>query len=375
MVCGDREDQPSYLQDDCDASNAEELENEETEPVIEPDQNDGPPPLPVLESWAEGCLDMAVGPYRQGPTNQEECPKSSDDQLAPPGPSEWVPTVPAVPTKMEPLKWKPDHTAAGYLRTEQPNHTAARYLRTEQSDLSFEKLASVSFQSLPPASLISEHFCHSGNSSQGQQSPPIWSNYQQNSPPICMSFPTVFENDLDDLNPFSEDLSSARAKLQEADAKRNFAGARDLWRHHANMMSVEPEISIMDASSLPVRYRRARVPQGPTVIPSPSLPVQVSVSPAAEISSSFGGGEPLRRCPPVPVPTRRRARGLAYAPPLPTIPASPSTSPRDTPLSSNNTPRVMSSAVQSEHSLNNRFKRPRMFKTAIRNVFRTPQRA
>lgn len=362
VVCGDREDQPSYLQDDCDASNAEELENEETEPVIEPDQNDRPPPLPVLESWAEGCLDMAVGPYRQGPTNQEECPKSSDDQLDPPGPSEWVPTVPTVPTKMEPLKWKPDHTAAGYLRT-------------EQSDLSFEKLASVSFQSLPPASLISEHFRHSGNSSQGQQTPPIWSNHQQNSPPICMIFPTVFENDLDDLNPFSEDLSSARAKLQEADARRNFAGARDLWRHHANMMSVEPEISIMDASSLPVRYRRARVPQGPTVIPSPSLPVQASVSSAAGISSSFGGGEPLRRCPPIPIPTRRRARGLAYAPPLPTIPASPSTSPRDTPLSSKNTPRVMPSAIQSENSLKDRFKRPRMFGTAIRNTFRTPQRA
>lgn len=361
VVCGDREDQPtSYLQDE--ESNGEETEDEETEPVVELEQDDRPLPLPVLESWAEGCLDIAAGPYRQGPINQEEYPKLWDEQLTPPGPSDWVPTA---PTKLESLKWKPDHTAAGYLRT-------------EQSDLCFEKLASVSFQSLPPASLISEHFYDSGNSSQEQQPQATGPDHPPNSTPICMIFPTVFENDLDDLEPLSEDLSSARAKLQQADAKRNFAGARDLWRHHANMMGVEPEISIMNASSLPARYRRARVPQGPTVIRRPSQPVQVAVSVAAEIPSGFGVGEPLRRSAPIPIPIRRRAHGLAYVPPLPTIPASPSTSPRDHPLSSKNAPpssRVMPSAVQSEHNLENRFKRPRMFRTAIRNVFRTPQRA
>lgn len=354
VVCGDREDQSTGEPDDeDDRSNEEEekeegkeeeeeeTDNQETELSVEIENGNRPLPLSVLDNLAEDCTGIEDAQDHQGTTDQTVSPKLLDAQFTPPGLSHWIPAAPtqAPKPKVECLKWKPKHTAAGLLRD-------------EERISAFEKIPAAYLQPLRTSSVLSEYF----NTSQRKQSQEQESQSQAtllNASKI--SIITDFETDPNNFKSFPEGFSSPRAMLQEADARRNFAGERDIWRRHANLIGVEPKISVMNRSSPQVP---AMVPQGPVAIPSAAIPIHIGGGVAGEFP---------RRSAPIRIPRRRTcAYYVAYPTPLPTIPASP----RETLVGIEPEPKF-----NNQGNRRNRRNRPRMFKSAVRKVFNKPNQA
>lgn len=303
VICGNREDEYTGGLYEDDRSNEEEAEEAETdggdtELLMEMENDDWSLPLSPLQNW-ENFQD------HQSTTDQTGSPKSWEFQLTPPGMSYWAPTAPTAPTqtpepKVECPKWKPNHTAAGILRD-------------EEWMSAFEKIPATYLRPLQSSSILSKHFCPSRNTSQGQEP----QKTLPNSPTASMTIDSE-----SDFKSFPKDLSSLRAIQQEADAKRNFAGERDIWRHHADMISAEPKISVTTRSSPEICYRRATTPQSPAPIPPAAIQLgggvaDRSMSGLPTILEAFP-----RRSAPIQIP-RRRAYSVAYPTPLSTIPASP----------------------------------------------------
>lgn len=164
VVTGDREEVPTcYLEGSDTASDDEEI------PSSVEQELDDQPGLTVVESWVESWADkgqplpsnklanqVAKKAVARLPPNHITTTQSKDHIRGHTSHAENVP-------------WKPDHTAVGYFRGKaNPDIHHIQGINHEKP--TFQKIPTTSFDTSPPSSLLSEHFCRPG-SRQAQKTP------------------------------------------------------------------------------------------------------------------------------------------------------------------------------------------------------------
>lgn len=164
VVTGDREEVPTcYLESSDTTSDDEEIPSE-----VEQELDDRPG-LTVVESWVESWADK-----RQPLPSNKLANKVAKQTLARLSSNHASSTRPKEhirghTSNAENVPWKPDHTAVGYFRGKaDPDIYCNQGINHEEP--TFQKIPTTSFDTSPPSSLLSEHFCRP-SSRQLQQTP------------------------------------------------------------------------------------------------------------------------------------------------------------------------------------------------------------
>lgn len=160
VVTGDREEDPT---EGSDTSDDEKIPS----PVEQ--ELDNRPGLTAVESWVESWADKGQPLLSDKLANKVA--KKTVARLTSKNASSTRPKdhICGHTLKVENVPWKPDHTAVGYFRGKaDPDIYCIQGIAHEEP--TFQKIPTTSFDTFPPSSLLSEHFCRP-SSRQLQQTP------------------------------------------------------------------------------------------------------------------------------------------------------------------------------------------------------------